>query len=167
MYHNHRFSNGHYDGFESSDSILQAIEDVAGCEFDLNNPDACPAYKIWADPTPRQAAEVARRAWKYEDESEGGPEWTHLNWGVERIHRPHEDGRWYRFGGDNLQTIYAYGTADEASRYQDRLNKGRDSNHYSYAHASDEEARQCENGPHLQEEAYDLADALAQEPDDA
>lgn len=38
---------------------------------------------------------------------------------------------WYEFRAFNAQAIYGYGTADEADRYSDLLNAGRETAHYA------------------------------------
>jgi hypothetical protein len=38
---------------------------------------------------------------------------------------------WYRFAAYNSQALYGFGSADEAEQFCDRLNKGRDINHYA------------------------------------
>jgi hypothetical protein len=38
---------------------------------------------------------------------------------------------WYAFRAYNAQTHYGYGTAQEAERYADKLNAGREINHFA------------------------------------
>ena len=38
---------------------------------------------------------------------------------------------WYRFHAYNSQTLYGFGSAEEADLFCDRLNKGREINHYA------------------------------------
>jgi hypothetical protein len=82
-----KFRNGRFNGFETSDEILAAIEDVAGYEWDIDAPydeeeDQSPCYRIWAEPTSEQEAAVIATAWTYADSDT-----DHLNWGQTTICR--------------------------------------------------------------------------------
>lgn len=79
---NHKFSNGEFDRFETSEEVLAAIEDVAGWEFDLNDPDHCAACRVWADPTIEEEQDVIATAWANADPAE-----TELWWNTRRLPR--------------------------------------------------------------------------------
>lgn len=66
--------------------------------------------------------------------------------------------RWFAFRAWNSQEIYGYGTPDEADRYTDHLNAGREINLYAAEPVSDEDAEELELEDNT--EAFDLADAL-------
>ena len=38
---------------------------------------------------------------------------------------------WYRFHAYNTQALYGFGSAEDADKFCDRLNQGRDINHYA------------------------------------
>jgi hypothetical protein len=80
---NPKFRNSKFDGMGSSPEILEAIEDVAGFELLHDGQDDCPAYRVWADPTPEEEKKVIEIAWAYAD-----PEEDTLHWGRETIRRP-------------------------------------------------------------------------------
>lgn len=80
---NPKFRNGEFSGFETSDEIMEAIEDVVGYEFDLDDLENCPANRVWQDPTPEQIAAVEARAWKLAD-----ADTDTLIWGQATIKRP-------------------------------------------------------------------------------
>jgi hypothetical protein len=49
---------------------------------------------------------------------------------------------WYAFKAYNNQIAYGYGTAQEADRYTDHLNRNRDINHFAPRILSDAEVAQ-------------------------
>lgn len=65
------------------------------------------------------------------------------------------DYQWFAFRAYNSQTLYGYGTADEADAYSDHLNKGKEINLYA-AHplGNDDEtdAAHRDNGISLEDE---------------
>jgi hypothetical protein len=65
---------------------------------------------------------------------------------------------WYLIGGSNLQAIYAYGTANEADRYCDALNDGREIN---LCGAHPMTADEIADRPHIEDEGFNLDDELA------
>lgn len=67
---------------------------------------------------------------------------------------------WYLIGGNNLQAIYGYGTADESDRYCDLLNEqqGRDINLYRSHLMTAEEIAAL---PHIEDEGFNLGDELS------
>ena len=73
---NAKFRNGEYDGLETSDEILEAIEDIADVEWDLNAGPEHPCYRIWSDPSDGEYDAVIAAAWTYADTDE-----TELYWG--------------------------------------------------------------------------------------
>lgn len=88
----HEFRNGRYDGFNSSDEILAAIEEIAGAkltpsrsvsDFD-DEPAPSAADLLWQDATPEQMDRIISRAWELAD-----PETEELYWGAgDTIRRP-------------------------------------------------------------------------------
>jgi len=76
----HPYNNGRYDGFNSSDEIIAAIERIAGDDI-LD--DGSDAYRIWAEPTQDETKKVEETAWQLADETE-----TTLHWGCTTIRRP-------------------------------------------------------------------------------
>lgn len=72
-----------------------------------------------------------------------------------------EDGYgWWAFTGSNLQAAYGFGTREEAGEYQDRLNSGREINHYEIRYLPWAEAR--EMGLEDRTDAVNLEEALAE-----
>jgi hypothetical protein len=71
-----------------------------------------------------------------------------------------EDGYgWWAFTGANLPTSYGFGTREEASAYQDRLNAGREINHYEVHYLPWADARAM--GIDDRTDAVNLEEALA------
>ena len=72
------------DGYQSSNEVLTAIEDVAGEEFVENpdDPDTSTCHRIWADPTPAEMAAVTAKAWALADPGDDT-----LRWGIETLRR--------------------------------------------------------------------------------
>lgn len=79
---NPKFRNGEFDGFQSSPEILEACEDVAGYEFNLDDLENCPANRVWQDPTAAEIVAVEAAAWAY-----APPDKTELHWGQTTISR--------------------------------------------------------------------------------
>lgn len=65
---------------------------------------------------------------------------------------------WYKFVAYNTQTLYGYGTAEEADQFSDQLNASRVINHYA-AHALDE-ATATELKLEDNTEAFNIGDEL-------
>jgi hypothetical protein len=65
-----------------------------------------------------------------------------------RQHRNREDEmekeKWFAFKAYNQQTLYGFGTADDADKYEDVLNEGRDINMYAAYPLSDEDATELD-----------------------
>lgn len=76
----HPYNNGKYDGLDSSDEILAAIEEIAGDDILDEDSDA---YRIWAAPTGDEIKKVEALAWTLD---EHGSETLH--WGEATIKRP-------------------------------------------------------------------------------
>ena len=76
----HKFSNGQYDGFETANEILSAIEQIG--DDDILNKGSN-SYRIWNDPTPAETAAISKIAFDLAD-----PDETVLYWGDEEITRP-------------------------------------------------------------------------------
>jgi hypothetical protein len=72
-----------------------------------------------------------------------------------------EDGYgWWSFTGSNLQATYGFGTREEAGEYQDRLNSGRETNHYEVRYLPWAEARAMRLEDRT--DAVNLEEALAE-----
>lgn len=69
--------------------------------------------------------------------------------------------QWYAFKAYNSQILYGFGTTEEAERYADRLNRGREVNHYA-AYAVPKEAVEA-TGLDDNSEAFNLSDALMED----
>ena len=76
-----RFNYDHFDGYNSSDEILAAIEEIASDEFEAGN-DETECHRIWAEPTADEMAKVAAIAWTLAD-----PDEDVLHWGSEKLRR--------------------------------------------------------------------------------
>ena len=72
------------DGYNTSKAILEAIEQVAGEDFDpeIDSDETNKCHRIWADPTPEEIKEVEILAWAL-----AHPDENALNWGAETIYR--------------------------------------------------------------------------------
>jgi len=69
---------------------------------------------------------------------------------------------WYAFTAFNQQAHYGYGSGEEASKYQDYLNRDKLIGHYSVNAMSDEESAALESGRDTDGFRLDLAlDAIA------
>lgn len=75
----HRYRTSEYNGFDASEEIIAAIEQLGGDDI-LD--EESNSYRIWAEPTPKEEAEVKRIAWSLAPEDE-----TALHWGGE-LKRP-------------------------------------------------------------------------------
>ena len=53
--------------------------------------------------------------------------------------------RWWEFGGNNLESLYAYGSEAEAERYRVWLNRNREINHYYMGEVDEECARRLDD----------------------
>lgn len=72
-----------------------------------------------------------------------------------------EDGYcWWAFTGPNLQATYGFGIREEASEYQDRLNDGREVNHYEVHYLPWSEVRKMDLDDRA--DAVNLEEALAE-----
>lgn len=72
-----------------------------------------------------------------------------------------EDGYcWWAFTGPNLQATYGFGIREDASEYQDRLNAGREVNHYEVRYLPWAEVRAM--GLEDRADAVNLEEALAE-----
>ncbi len=68
---------------------------------------------------------------------------------------------WFAFKAYNAQTVFGFGTSDEAERYADEvLNKGKEINLYAAYALSDAQAD--EKGLADNSEAFNISDALAE-----
>jgi hypothetical protein len=74
------YNNGQYGGFNASDEILAAIEEIAG--DDILEEDS-EAYRIWAEPTDEEIKKVEARAWELDKHDSAT-----LHWGETTIRRP-------------------------------------------------------------------------------
>lgn len=77
---------------------------------------------------------------------------------VASISEAAETERWYALRSPNNQTLYGYGTAGQADRYVDTLNRGRTLNLYG---AHEMTAAEIAERPYLDAEGVNLDDELA------
>lgn len=68
---------------------------------------------------------------------------------------------WFKFSAYNSQALYGYGTQDQASQYEDKLNWSRAINHYSATQLSEDEANELCLGQ--SGEAFDIYEVLIAE----
>lgn len=68
---------------------------------------------------------------------------------------------WFKFSAHNTQAQYGYGTEDNASQYQDKLNWSRAINHFSFERLSEEQAKALKLDQNS--EAFDLYENLVAE----
>ena len=75
-----KYNNGQYEGYASDDAILEAIEEIAGCDL-LEDEDNA-ANKLWAGANAAQTAAILARAWELAAEDEEA-----LCWGASTFKR--------------------------------------------------------------------------------
>lgn len=79
---NHKFRTSEYDGYASSPEILQAIEQIAGCEFGQEDIET-PAARLWSDPNLGEVGAVIDAAFALAEPGEDT-----LVWGQFTVRRP-------------------------------------------------------------------------------
>ena len=72
-----------------------------------------------------------------------------------------EQEQWWKFGGDNLQARYGYGTHAEAVQYCEILNHGRDINQYFIQETDLEDSDLCDEWNNIADDLDAIQDEEA------